>query len=366
MKYCENWNAARQRFDAWWKREKTDRPLMRVISPKEGQLEPLEELTVPADPEEIHLGAAYQVAKCRNYCKTYDFLAEAFPSVSLNMGAGSMAFYLGCTPTFSKDTVWFNECVPNGWQEFGNLIYDPDNFWWKKHQQVIKEAKALSRDEFLICIPDIVENIDILSAMRGPQDTCFDLIDFPETMHDYLNQVDSLYFNYYNALYDLVKLEDNSSSYTAFEIWGYGKTAKVQCDFSAMMSPVQFQDFIVPSLRKQCKQLDHSMYHLDGRDAIRHVDALMEIDELDALQWTPGAGQPDGGCELWYPLYDKVVNAEKGLWIALGGKDITECAGKAKKIVKRYGSTGLYFHFSSMLKTDALQLINESYSWATL
>ena len=58
----------------------------------------------------------------------------------------------------------------------------------------------------------------------------------------------------------------------------------------------------MPSLQQQCQKLDYTLYHLDGPDAIKHLDALMEIEELDALQWTPGAGKPDGGDELWYPI----------------------------------------------------------------
>ena len=49
------------------------------------------------------------------------------------------------------------------------------------------------------------------------------------------------------------------------------------------------------------ERLDHSLYHLDGPDAIKHVPALMELEKLDALQWTCGAGQPDGACPRWYP-----------------------------------------------------------------
>ena len=106
-----------------------------------------------------------------------------------------------------------------------------------------------------------------------------------------------------------------------------------------------FRDYVQPSLTKQCRNLDHSIYHLDGPDAIKHVPALMEIKELDALQWTCGAGKPDGGSPDWYPIYDQVRAAGKGLWISLHDGGPEDWAKSAQRLLNRYGPTGLYFIF---------------------
>ena len=55
------------------------------------------------------------------------------------------------------------------------------------------------------------------------------------------------------------------------------------------------------------------MYHLDGVDATRHLTALLEIEELNAIQWTPGVGQPQGGDPGWFPLYKRIREAGKGV-----------------------------------------------------
>lgn len=60
-----------------------------------------------------------------------------------------------------------------------------------------------------------------------------------------------------------------------------------------MLSPDNFRDFIQESLREQAKKMDQVLYHLDGPDCIRHLDAIMEIDEIDALQWTSGDAGPE-------------------------------------------------------------------------
>ena len=280
----------------------------------------------------------------REYCETHWFLEDAFPAANLNLGPGSMALYLGSEPIFAEDTLWYKECIED-WDTYGSIEYDPDNRWWRLHYDMIKTAKALAGDDFLVTIPDIIENLDILSALRGPQNLCFDLIDRPDTVKAAVGRIDDLYFNYYDAMYDIVKESDGSSAYTAFRIWGPGRTAKIQCDFCAMMSPDHFREFVLPSLKRQCGRLDNSIYHLDGPDAIKHVPALMEIERLNGLQWTCGAGQPDGACERWYPIYDQVREAGKALWIAFGDGGPKDWVDGGIRLIKRYGPDCFYFIF---------------------
>lgn len=331
---------------------------MRIMASRKEPLDGVEEIPEAANPEEYYLDVPMNIRRYRNYCKSYNFMAEAYPNFSVDIGPGSMALYLGTEPDFAWDTVWYKECV-HDWNEWGKLKFDSDNYWWKKHVELIRNARVLAGDDFYVNIPDIIENVDILSTMRGPQNLIYDIIDEPELIKEYVNQVDSLYFKYFDAMHDLVR-DSEGSSYTCFQIWGPGKTAKIQCDFSALMSPDQFREFAQPSLRKQCRSLDHSLYHLDGPDAIKHVDALMEIKELDALQWTCGAGQPDGGCERWYPIYDKVRAAGKSLWIQLYDGGVKDWAESAEKLVKRYGTEGIYILFPEMEEDTAEELLQKA------
>ena len=345
--YVTDWQIIKDRFEQWWNRETWERPLMRIIAPGKPRAQSNDKIPLPEkprDPRDLYLNVRNIHNTYRNYCETHYFLADSFPAVSLNLGAGTMALYLGGEPEFAWDTVWFRQkCVSPA--EFSGLRYDENNAWWVLHQKMMKEAVELSKGDFFVSIPDIIENLDILSALRSPQNLCYDIADEPEMVREGVNKIDSLYFNYYDRCYELLKDEDQASSYQGFNILGKGCVAKLQCDFSALISPEMFRDFVQPSLRKQCRNLDHSVYHLDGPDAIKHVPALMEIDELDALQWTCGAGKPDGGSEQWYPIYDQVKAAGKALWISLQDGSPENWARSAKSLVKRYGLAGLYFLF---------------------
>ena len=342
IKYVSDWQNVINRFEEWWVRADTNKPLMRIVAP--GRKGETASLVVPEQIEEQYLSAEYIVSKYRNFCETHFFFSEAYPSISLDLGPGSMALYLGGEPGFAEDTIWFREFMDDC-EQFDTIHYDEKNKWWNIQQEMLKKAVSLAKEDFYVNIPDIVENLDILSALRGPQELCYDILDKPDCIRRGVEKIDDLYFNYFDRCRDIVKADDNTNSYTAFNILGYGRTAKIQCDFCALISPDMFREYVQLSLRRQCCQLDHSVYHLDGPDAIKHLDALMEIEELDALQWTCGAGQPDGACEKWYPIYDKVRSAGKGLWIMMNDGGPEDWENGMKRLVDRYGKRGMYFLF---------------------
>jgi len=356
MKYKENWNETRHKFTNWWGRKNTGRPLMIVVSPKDGVDTRLPDDLVIQSVDDRYRNAARMVARYRHYCETHDFLGESFPNMSADFGPGSMAGYLGSNIVFNHDTVWFDHFVED-WQDLGVLKFDPTNPWWMEHHELIRNCRQLAGNDFLIGIPDIIENLDILASLRSPNDLIFDMIDEPEEIKKRLGELDSTYFEYYDRFYDLVKDDQGGSCYTVFQIWGPRRTAKLQCDFSALMSPQQYRDFIVPSIRQQARKLDHVLYHLDGPDAIKHVDALMEIEEIDALQWTSGDHGPDGTLEDWYGIYDKARRAGKSLWIKVYSGEFDDWIAGVDKLVRRYGSNALFLHFPEMPRSKAEELL---------
>ncbi len=310
----------KERFDVWWKGGQTDRPLVRLIARKKDP--PLSEdlSALCATPFDFHLNPEFRVKQVRNSLVTHCYELDAFPYVDLNLGPGSMASYLCCEPGFSFDTIWYNEANVQRLSDLEGVGFERSTHWWYDHLSIIQRAVQLAKGDFPICIPDIQENLDIVYA---------------------------------------VKDENGDSAFTAFSIWGRGKTAKLQCDFSALISVEIFDEFVLPALRRQCESLDNTMYHLDGVGAIRHLDSVLSIPALNALQWTPGAGQEDGGAERWFPLYDKVRDAGKSLWIQIYDGDIDEWIRRSKNVIQRYGVRGIYFVYGETDEKSAKKLIHE-------
>ena len=356
-KSSAQWLEARQRFNAWWRNEKTERPMMHVTARRDGAAETPDEYWRPARPEDMHFDVAKKFERLERWMGGHRLMAESFPEIETGFGPGTLACYLGSEPLFAWDTVWFKECIRD-YAEFGPPRLDPGNRWWKKQVETATAAAALAKDDYFVSLPDIVESVDILAAMRGPQQLCFDLVDQPEAVHDFLERLDDVYFECYDALYDICKGADGDVTYIAFKIWGEGRTAKVQCDFAALMSPDMFREFSVPYLRRQCDRLDFSLFHLDGPECLVHADAVLGIERLNGLQWTPGAGKPDGLSEQWYPLYDKVKNAGKALWVSADAAGVGDLTEGTRRLIKRYGTAGIYVLYPEMSEREAEELIS--------
>ena len=355
----DNWEETVQRFDAWFAHKNTGRPLMNIYAYRTADDIPYEKLEEKPyeNPRDQFLNTEKNFARLMNFYTFVKPLAEAFPQFSMNLGAGSIALYLGSEPDFAESTLWFGHCI----EDYGTALplkYDPENYWWKAHLDIIKKQLELTGNtDVMVCIPDLVENIDILSAMRDPQTCCYDLYDYPVQTVRALQDIQDCYMTYYDAIFNLVK-KDGVSAYTAFNILGTGKTAKIQCDFAALLAPDQFDEFVLPSLKYQCGRIGNTMFHLDGPECIVHIDSLMGIEKLGALQWTPGSRNPGAGSEQWYPLYKKVMDADKGLWVGLSEYSLEEAVAHADTLVKKFGSKGLYFQFPYMTaeQADALMI----------
>ncbi len=340
------------RFEAWWRGKNEGLPLMYVVAAEENA----PRVPHPGTPEKFWTDADYLIARMRGEMSHRKYLADAYPSIAADLGPGSLALYLGTEPRFAWDTVWYDKSIAD-LENHPPLAFDPENRWWKMHYALVGKMKESLGGDCLVDMPDIIENIDIYAAMRGTEEALYDLMDDPELVEERISQIDDAYFHYYDAFRNLIAEPDGTQSYTCFHIRGVGRVAKIQCDFSAMLSPAQFRRFVLPSLEKQTRRLDHSLYHLDGKDAIRHVPAIMELERLDALQWTCGAGQPDGACPRWDVIYDQVAAAGKSLWIQLYDGGVEDWIKGAERLMERYGKERLYFIFPDMSMRDAETLL---------
>lgn len=355
MNYKKNWEETKQHFDAWWKGENADGPLMRINARRDKPLHELAFVEDTTDYSQWYLNVERKTNQAKNFYAQFEPIADSYPNFDLNLGAGSLALYLGCEPKFTRETVWFEPCIDD--YEGLELKFDPENKWFKKHLEMLRLQVELTRDtDIKGAIPDIIENIDILSAMRDPQETCYDLYDEPEAVKKAIDQINDAYMPCYDAMYDILKFDGDYSAWNCFSVIGKGKTAKVQCDMCALLSKEHFDEFVLEGLREQTSKLDNAIYHLDGEECFHHLPSLLSIEGIKAIQWTPGDGSEQGGSEHWFPLYDKIRDAGKSLWIEISEREKIE--PQIDKIIKRYGSKGIYFILPELERDFAEHLMH--------
>ncbi len=308
-----NWRETQDRFARWWRREGLLVGMWGSPPARGAPREAVPPAPRPASLRDQYCDAEYRATENHRYLAGNAFPAEIIPLAATDIGPGSLALFCGSEPGFAPDTVWFHSCIEHEAEpeRLPPLRFDPAHPWWQVTEALIRANVARARGKYLVGCPDLIENLDTLSSLRGGQTVCLDLIERPAWVHAKLAEINQVWFEAYQRIYDLTRTEDGWSAFGAFYAVGPGKTAKLQNDISAMLSPAMFREFVVPSLSAQCEWLDCSLYHLDGTQAVCHLDALLGIEALDAIEWTPQAGIEGGGHRRWYDLYRRILAGGK-------------------------------------------------------
>lgn len=312
--YRPDWEQARRRLTKWWNGGDIGRPAMAVTAPRQ---QPVEDIPPVASPDGDRTcpyttkSVEYRVNRVLRDCASLHFLGEAVPyGAPGDVGPNSLALYLGCEGEERPDTTWFRPFIQD--PDRDGFDYDPHNRYWTFTLEATRRANALGRGRLLQQFPDFIEGLDTLAAMRGTLRLLTDLIERPAWVHRCLRRITDLYFRYYDIVYELIRDDVGGS---VFWLWAPGRLVKLQCDFSAMISPAMFREFMLPVLAEMTERVGYSLYHWDGPGALCHHDALLSLPRLGMIQWQPGAGAEPAWHRRWWPMYHKTLEAGKKLMI---------------------------------------------------
>jgi len=90
--------------------------------------------------------------------------------------------------------------------------------------------------------------------------------------------------------FDAVLKAHGQMSVTWMAIPSRGKMHIPSCDFTNMVSCATFDEFYLPSLRAEVRHMTHNIFHLDGKGMLRHLDRILAVPEIQAIQWVHGVG----------------------------------------------------------------------------
>lgn len=348
-----DWDESKKRFEAWWNNSAVDRVLLQTVAPKPDAGPPA---PPPASLEQQWLDADWRITNFeRNMARTH-YGGDAFPHIATHIGPGTMSLYLGARPELEDYTVWYHPCIEDI-SKADPPMPDEHNPYWLFSKELARKAVERLRGKALVAFPDLIEGLDTISSLIGNEDLLLALVDHPDDVHRFQGPLTDTYFDFHDPLYNIIKDEDGGSCFSAFDTWAPGPMAKVQCDFSAMISPAMYEEFVVPYLAEQCARLEYAVFHLDGPNCLPHLPLLLEIEELNAIQWTPGAGQPYPTWEGYIPMYREIRKAGKAVMIRSGTPE------EARNLVNEMGPEGLDILLWMDSAAAADDLVKESFGW---
>jgi len=310
--YREDMDEVRKRLTIWWNGGDIGRPAMPITCRRP---EPIP--TVPAMPKPDGWvtdysisNYAYRANQAARACSDAYYFGEAVPCYAPDLAPNCLALYLGCSGVDTEGTVWCEPIFDK--PEAARFVFDKSNRYWDFSYRLAQEALKVGKGKYLIQFEDFIEGLDTLAALRGTETLLTDLIERPDWVQQCLRQITDRYFHVYDIRYDMYRDEVGGSIFWA---WAPGRMAKLQCDFSAMISPAMFEEFMVPVLAEMTERVSYCMYHWDGPGAIPHHDYLLALPKLTMIQWTPGAGVEPVWGKRWWPLYHKSFEAGKRVYV---------------------------------------------------
>ena len=338
-----DYEQSKQRIDAFWERALIDRPVVQF-----GLAKPAEErVPLPvshhATSVERWLDAPYQAALTLAKLSNQEFLGDTLPVAYPNLGPEVFAALYGCPIHFGDYGTSWSEPILHDWSRADEIRLDWDSPYMHKLVEMTDLLLEVGKGKFIVGMTDWHPGGDCVAALREPQELAVDMLTHRDEVVALLARLEGDYLAVYDFFYDKLRAAGQPIS-TWLSLIAEGKYYVPSNDFSIMISKEMFDDVFLPGIRRECQFLDRSIYHLDGPGALRHLDSILEIPELDALQWVFGAGNE--GYHKWAPVYQRAQAAGKGIQVNCTLDELDQ-------VMETLDPRGLYLHVGGVPSREA-------------
>ena len=303
------------RVAAWFAHEPLERPLVRFSEHNADFAgnHALAGRTWP-DLKSRWFDAKFQVDFCLASLRGRTFHGETFPLFWPNLGPNVYAAFHGAELDYGEVTSWVRHCV-HDWSDVPKLAFRRDNPYFQKIDELTRIALEKAPGQFLVGYTDLHGSLDCAADWRDPQVLCMDLIDSPQRVHELVHLANENFLAVYDHYHAVLK-SHGQPSVTWMGIPAVGKMHIPSCDFTALVSPEAFCEFYLPSLLREVEHMTHNIFHVDGKGMLRHLDRILEIPQIQAIQWVQGVGS-DLPVMQWLSVIRRIQAAGKGVVVDL-------------------------------------------------
>lgn len=316
--YKPDADAAVGRMAAWWEKEIIDRPAVLLTAPKPNP-RPL--------PQKQHATLAERwmdveyVVECGaiGVENTY-WAGDGLPMFWPNLGPELLSACMGSPLTFAETTSWTTPTLHN-WDDLATRRIDEQSIYLATLLDMLRLTLEKAQGKFVVGLTDIHPGGDLAASFRDPQQLCVDLMDEPEQVHRLNQQIYPAFFEFYEMQRRVLLAAGQTLTTAWIPLFvTNGRYYIPSCDFSIMISPAMFREFFLPELLAEIAWLDRSIYHLDGPGALRHLDTLLDIPKLDAIQFVYGDGAKPAS--RWMHVFQRIQNAGKNLHATIEPQEV--------------------------------------------
>jgi len=272
-------------------------------------------------PEERWLDVEFQVNTFLQSLEGTAFLGETFPVFWPNLSAVVYNLFLGQPAGFDALTAWTQPCVDD-------IEHPPDlkvqwtNRYFRTVEALTRRALECGDGRFLVGFTDMYAGMDCTLGLRGMERLCLDLVTHPEAVKRLINAAFAEYPRVYRH-FDRTLKAHGQLSVTWMNLPSFETFNVLACDFGTCISRAHFDEFCMPILRQEAELFVHNVFHVDGPGVAKHIDSILTMPNLVAIQWVQGYGL-DKPIMQWVPLIRRIQDAGKSVIVDLQLDELDE------------------------------------------
>ena len=371
----EDWPTVKKRWEAWWECDLYDRVVTYVTAPSSDEVASRNWPSSPSwglynrivaphdkvriqkhsnrdpgvDPKRAWADIDYMVSRMLETNRTTYYGGEALPALEHNWSCGH-ALLFGCEVHFSEDTVWV-DAAPVEKDGYPVLQEWRNNPWWHWMRESTKVAARASKGRYFVRASWGNNHPgETLALVRGYEKLFMDIALNSGWVMRAMKTMTDIHMEFFEELRQCVSPEISGvEGYMGYvKCWSPTTTAGFDCDLSAAISPETFRKVFLPSIIEMMHTVDHRIYHLDGSNSIKHLDTILDLPELHAIQWCPEAGREE--IMQWIPLIQHIQSQGKGIVVYITPEEVGP-------LLKQVKPEGLCIQTCCKTKKDARKLL---------
>jgi len=215
---------------------------------------------------------------------------------------------------YSGARVFVSAEAGAAWSEPGEQI--PQNLeqltalgqpaWMEKLVQATEMNVSAAGDDLLVSEALLRGPADCLQSVIGTENLCMWCYDRPELLAAMANLLADGVIKLGKAQLQVLP-RFHGGTINRYRLWAPGENVITAADVALLVSPEHFRDIFVPAYRKLARSFDTLSIHFHS-SAGRHAAALLDIEELGAIQWALDPTGPD--LEDLVPIFARVLEAK--------------------------------------------------------
>lgn len=336
-----NWEERKQRYEDYWN-NKNSTPIIYLTAPSDKQV------SIELPPTDNYwFDIDYQIQSARAYFKNTYFAADSYPHVSPSFGSDIMSCFLGLDMIYNETSAWVVH-KQQPLEMFRDFSLDRNNEFFIKMRDCLEKYVEDGRSgDYIVGMVDLNTLIDGISSLIGPDNLCYEILDNPEEV----KRTISGHFGLFKQVYDIyngIVTRYQKGNTNWLSVYSEIPWYFISIDFIVMLSAEHFDEFVLKPVTEMANFHERSMVHLDGENAVRHLERILTIKGLNGVQVQ---ATPAAQCsELWIPQIKKIQRAGKTVWVEARNKQ------EIKDYITHLDPQGLFIKCWCDTQTEAMEI----------